>query len=135
MSSHDKATPVAQQGPRDFFSEQRPLQTGNTTDGRFRKEFDLRQKLRGPATFIRIVATDDCELFFWDQSENEYKQYFEGTVPGRGLIANEPLRIINENWEKIQVIGPSTATLVTVYASRIPDTTGQDFPGGTSPPS
>ena len=115
---------VAQQGARFFVSLQEELtdrDTGNETLRR--REFDFNKLLKGPASFIRLVPNNDCQLFFWSDWENKWNQFFEGTVTGRGLIANTATRITLENWQKIAVVGP-VKTIITIYASRVPDTDG-----------
>lgn len=123
MTERDGATPVAQQGPSYFHTSQQPLNDANTTDNQFAREWNFIQLLKGAATFIRIVARADCQLWFWNENEKKLEQYYEGLVAERGLVANVPLLIRNENWQKIKVIG-AAGTVVSVYASRIPDTNG-----------
>ena len=111
---------VAEQGPKYYYSEQIELTSPNTSDGQFRREFDFVKLINGPATFIRLVATNDCRLFYWDPNDNSWEEFYEGTGVDRGLIANTALRITNENWHKIQIIGPVN-TVISIYASRKPD--------------
>lgn len=121
MSSPDvEVQPVAEQGPIYWFSEQIRLTSANTTDGQVKREFDFITKINGPATFIRLVATNDCRLFYWDPADNSWEEFYEGTVLNRGLIANIPLRVTNENWHKILVQGPVNTT-ISIYASRKPN--------------
>lgn len=115
----DGATPVAQQGPKYFHTNQATLTNTDSTPGNALREWDFIQLLKGAATFIRILARADCQLWFWNRNEKNWMQYFEGLVAERGLVANIPLLIRNEDWEKIKVIGPPD-TVVSVYASRIP---------------
>ena len=109
---------VAQQGAAFITSTQSGLiQRSRTTDTEARGEWDFTVLLKGPATFIRLVANNNCRLFFWHEIEGKWVEFYEG------LIADIPLRIIDENWTKIVVIGP-VGTVVTVYASRIPGSGG-----------
>ena len=115
----EPSTPVTQLGANYFVSEQGQLTDQATTGGNARREYDFLELLKGAATFIRIVVANDCQLFFWNRNENKWKSFRIDPVGERGLIANRVMRVTNENWEKMAVVGP-IRTGITVYASRIP---------------
>lgn len=105
---------VAQQGAEKIHVQETKLsQKTKPGDTEARLELDYLILLDGPATFIRIRSDADCRLFFWHDTERQRLEFFEG------LEADVPLKIIDENWAKMIIVGP-VGTKVQLYASRTP---------------
>lgn len=106
-----------------FFSKQDTLTDANTTAGSVKREYDFDILLKGPATFIRLESSADCQLEFWTDIEKNWTRFRANAVGGVGIPANRTVRVFNERWQQIRIVGPRGTTL-TIYASRILDGAG-----------
>ena len=81
-----------------------------------KRMIDLRSKLNGPASFVRIISSGVSQLFFRKQlpngREDTEQRYWEG------LAAGVALNVTDESITFIRVVPAGFPNTITIMASR-----------------